>query len=53
MRSAVLHAPRDVRVEEVDQPRILAPTDAIVLERAAEAYRAMDERRAIKALLRP
>jgi threonine dehydrogenase-like Zn-dependent dehydrogenase len=30
MRGAVLHAPGDVRVEERDDPRILAPTDAII-----------------------
>ncbi len=30
MRGAVLHAPNDVRVEERDDPRILAPTDAII-----------------------
>jgi threonine dehydrogenase-like Zn-dependent dehydrogenase len=30
MRGAVLHAPGDVRVEERDDPRIVAPTDAIL-----------------------
>jgi threonine dehydrogenase-like Zn-dependent dehydrogenase len=30
MRGAVLHAPGDVRVEEREDPRILAPTDAII-----------------------
>jgi threonine dehydrogenase-like Zn-dependent dehydrogenase len=30
MRGAVLHAPRDVRVEERDRPTILEPTDAII-----------------------
>src|SRR5437879_1411652 len=30
MRGAVLHAPRDVRFEERDDPKIVAPTDAIV-----------------------
>jgi threonine dehydrogenase-like Zn-dependent dehydrogenase len=30
MRGAVLYAPGDVRVEERDDPRILAPTDAIL-----------------------
>jgi threonine dehydrogenase-like Zn-dependent dehydrogenase len=30
MRGAVLHAPGDVRVEDRDDPRILAPTDAIL-----------------------
>src|SRR5437867_4062146 len=30
MRGAVLHAPGDVRVEERDNPRIVAPTDAII-----------------------
>jgi threonine dehydrogenase-like Zn-dependent dehydrogenase len=35
MRGAVLHAPGDVRVEERDDPRILAPTDAIIRLSAA------------------
>jgi threonine dehydrogenase-like Zn-dependent dehydrogenase len=30
MRGAVLHAPGDVRVEEREDPRIVAPTDAII-----------------------
>ncbi|HWC12662.1 MAG TPA: zinc-dependent alcohol dehydrogenase family protein [Acidimicrobiales bacterium] len=30
MRGAVLHAPRDVRVEERDSPTIVVPTDAII-----------------------
>jgi threonine dehydrogenase-like Zn-dependent dehydrogenase len=30
MKAAVLHGPRDIRVEERDAPKILAPTDAIV-----------------------
>ncbi|MFG1961277.1 zinc-dependent alcohol dehydrogenase family protein [Nonomuraea sp. NPDC049028] len=30
MRGVVLHAPRDVRVEEREDPKILAPTDAII-----------------------
>jgi threonine dehydrogenase-like Zn-dependent dehydrogenase len=30
MRGAVLHAPRDVRFEERDDPRITKPTDAII-----------------------
>lgn len=30
MRAAVIHAPRDVRVEERDTPEVLAPTDAVV-----------------------
>jgi threonine dehydrogenase-like Zn-dependent dehydrogenase len=101
MRGTVLHAPGDVRVEQLAEPQILAPTDAIVrltaacvcgshvhlhggpapvrrflpelielimtrqidpgrvfdltlpLGEAAEAYRAMDERRAVKVLLSP
>ncbi|SCE93073.1 zinc-dependent alcohol dehydrogenase family protein [Micromonospora mirobrigensis] len=35
MRGAVLHAPGDVRVEDLDAPRILAPTDAIIRLAAA------------------
>ena len=30
MRGAVLYAPGDVRVEERQDPRILAPTDAVI-----------------------
>jgi hypothetical protein len=43
MRGVILHAPGDVRVENLTLP----------LDQADEGYRAMDERRAIKALLRP
>ena len=59
MRAAVLHAPDDVRVEERPDPTIAAPPSGKVfdltlpLERIAEGYRAMDERRAVKALVRP
>ena len=42
MRGAELHGPGDLRVDLT-----------LPLEQAAEGYRAMDERRAIKALLRP
>jgi len=40
VRATLLDGPRDIQVEKP-------------LERAAEAYAAMDERRAIKVLLRP
>src|SRR6266566_3293038 len=30
MKGAVLHAPRDVRLETLDDPKILEPTDAII-----------------------
>ena len=30
MRATILHAPRDIRVEEVPDPRVVAPTDALV-----------------------
>ena len=30
MQGTVLHAPRDIRFEERDQPKILKPTDAII-----------------------
>jgi threonine dehydrogenase-like Zn-dependent dehydrogenase len=54
-----------VRVEERPEPRIAEPTWngridpgrvfdlTLPLDQTAEAYRAMDERRAIKPLLRP
>ncbi|MGN9841320.1 zinc-dependent alcohol dehydrogenase family protein [Nonomuraea sp. H19] len=35
MRGVVLHAPGDVRVEEIDDPKITAPTDAIIRLSAA------------------
>jgi threonine dehydrogenase-like Zn-dependent dehydrogenase len=35
MRGAVLHAPGDVRVEDREDPRIVAPTDAIIRLSAA------------------
>lgn len=60
----MLYGPRDIRYEELPTPRIEAATDAIIrpgkvfdltlpLEQVADGYKAMDERRAIKALLRP
>jgi threonine dehydrogenase-like Zn-dependent dehydrogenase len=56
MRGAVMHGPGDVRVEERDDPRI-DPGRVFDLELpladASAGYEAMDERRAIKALLRP
>ena len=51
MKAAVLHGPHDARYEERDDPKILESTDVIL--RLSASYRAMDERRAIKALLRP
>jgi hypothetical protein len=30
MQGAVLYAPRDIRFEERDQPKIIKPTDAII-----------------------
>ena len=30
MRGVVMYAPGDVRVEDVDEPQILKPTDAII-----------------------
>jgi threonine dehydrogenase-like Zn-dependent dehydrogenase len=61
MKAAILYGPRHVRFAERDAPTILEPTDAVIrlsaltlpLEQVAEGYRAMDERRAIKTLLRP
>jgi threonine dehydrogenase-like Zn-dependent dehydrogenase len=35
MKGAVLHGPRDIRVEERDEPRILEPTDAVIRLAAA------------------
>ncbi|MFT3877476.1 MAG: zinc-dependent alcohol dehydrogenase family protein [Propioniciclava sp.] len=35
MRAVVMHAPRDVRVENVDKPVIVEPTDAIIRVTAA------------------
>ncbi|MGQ7296988.1 zinc-dependent alcohol dehydrogenase family protein [Quadrisphaera sp. KR29] len=30
MRAVVMHAPRDVRVEDVDRPTVIEPTDAVI-----------------------
>lgn len=49
MLGAVMHAPGDVRVEERERP---TPTGHEYIG-VVEGYRAMDERRAIKVLLRP
>ena len=35
MKATILHAPRDIRVEEVDDPAIQRPTDALVRVTAA------------------
>ena len=35
MKATILHAPRDIRVEEVPDPSIVAPTDALVRVTAA------------------
>ncbi|MFF8934350.1 zinc-dependent alcohol dehydrogenase family protein [Streptomyces paradoxus] len=35
MRAAVLHAPGDIRVEEIADPKITAPTDAVIRRTAA------------------
>jgi threonine dehydrogenase-like Zn-dependent dehydrogenase len=66
MRRAVFHSPGDIRVEERPDPAIEHPTDAVIRlsatcvcgptcgpteDQAAEGYRAMDGRRAIKTLL--
>ena len=64
MRGEVMYGPGDVRVEQRDDQTIIQPAAApstrgkvfdltLPLDQAAEGYRAMDERRAIKALLRP
>jgi threonine dehydrogenase-like Zn-dependent dehydrogenase len=83
MYGTVLHGPSDIRYEELPEPAIVKPTDAIIrtvatcvcgsdlwgyrgqlnpgkvfdltlpLDQVTEGHRAMDERRAIKTLLRP
>jgi threonine dehydrogenase-like Zn-dependent dehydrogenase len=35
MKGAVLHGPRDIRIDERDEPRILEPTDAVIRLAAA------------------
>ncbi len=63
MRVAVMYGPGDVRVEDRPEPTIHAPTDAIIRlaascicgsgsTRPPPGYQAMDQRRAIKVLLR-
>ena len=49
MKGAVIHGPRDIRGEI--EPRKVFDLE-LPLAQVAEGYRAMDERRAIKALLR-
>jgi threonine dehydrogenase-like Zn-dependent dehydrogenase len=59
MQGAVLYGPYDIRYVERAAPTIIEPTDAIIRLSATCVcgsdlwpYRAMDERRAIKTLLR-
>jgi len=49
MRGTVLYGPRDIRFADPGKVFDLK----LPLEKVAEGYRAMDERRAIKVLLRP
>jgi threonine dehydrogenase-like Zn-dependent dehydrogenase len=69
MKATMLYGPGDVRFEERPDPRCLPHLMDLVLkgiidprkvfdltlplDRVADGYRAMDERRAIKALRRP
>lgn len=59
MKATMLYGARDVRFEERPDPVIAQPTDAVLRVLVAcvcgsdLCYRAMDERRAIKTLLRP
>ena len=66
MKGPVLCGSRDIRFEERDVPKIIHPTDAIIRivagkvfhltlprEQVGEGHHAMEERRAIKTLLRP
>ena len=61
MRGAILYGPHDVRFEQRDDPKIwnrkIDPGKVfdltLPLTQVAEGYCAMDERRAIKTLLRP
>jgi threonine dehydrogenase-like Zn-dependent dehydrogenase len=56
MRQTFIDKPGDIRVENVPDPTINPGRVfdlALPLDQVAEGYRAMDERRAIKALLWP
>jgi hypothetical protein len=50
MRAAIFNGPGAVEAGKRPDPVIQEPTDAVV--RVVGAYRAMDERRAIKSLIR-
>jgi threonine dehydrogenase-like Zn-dependent dehydrogenase len=41
MSGAILHGPRDIRCEEVTEPKIIHPTDAII-KRSATCVRGSD-----------
>ncbi len=62
MRATLMYGAGDVRVEDVPDPRVQEPTDAVVrVLRSAtcgsdlwpDGYRAMASRRALKVLIRP
>jgi threonine dehydrogenase-like Zn-dependent dehydrogenase len=58
MKGTVLYGLRDIRSEERDAPNGKINAGKVFeltlpLDQVAEGYRAMDERRAIKTLLRP
>ncbi len=60
MRAAIFKGPHSIEVGERPDPVIDAPTDAVIRvvlacvcgSDLADAYKAMDERRAIKSLIR-
>ena len=56
MRAAVFNGPRSIEVADRPDPIVKEPTGAVGyatdLEHMADAYEAMDERRAIKSLVR-
>jgi hypothetical protein len=51
MRATVIHGAGDVRVENVPDPGLREPTDAMV--RVASGYKAMADRTALKVLVQP
>ncbi len=55
MLATILHAPGDIRFEQHDAPVVGVPNAvaAFPLAQVADAYRAMDERRATKVMLVP
>jgi hypothetical protein len=49
MRATIMYEAGDVRIENVSDPKIIEPTDALI----SYGHRAMDDREAIKVMVKP